>query len=129
MPVPIHPVSPTEARRFLDEKENRRRAALHGRYLDACRDFERIARHLAEAYRPLRIRQWGSLLDERKFSEISDIDIAVEGVDSVAVFFRMAGDAMEMTSFPVDIVEMERIDPLHAQSIRERGRVVYERQD
>jgi len=35
---------------------------------------------IVREYKPLRIYQWGSLLEDRHFSEISDIDIAVEGI-------------------------------------------------
>ena len=62
------------------------------------------------------------------FSFISDIDIAVEGITSAEAFFAMYGDAEALTNFPLDIVQIEKIEKLHAQSIREKGRVVYERE-
>ena len=70
-----------------------------------------------------------SLLDRRRFSEISDIDIAVEGLSDPREFFRVLGIAMEMASFPVDAVEMEKIPPDVAERIRSHGRMVYERGD
>ncbi|MDZ7318873.1 MAG: nucleotidyltransferase domain-containing protein [candidate division KSB1 bacterium] len=79
-------------------------------------------------YRPAKIYQWGSLLNERLFSEHSDIDIALEGLDSVEDYFALLGDAGEMTSFPLDIVLLEKIHPLHAESIKKKGRLIYERE-
>ncbi len=78
-----------------------------------------------ETYCPKAIYQWGSLLDRDRFSEISDIDIAISGHISAEVFFEMFGKAMDMTDFSLDIVELEKIHPLHARNIREKGRLVY----
>jgi hypothetical protein len=36
-------------------------------------------------------------------------------------------DACKLTRFPVDLVEMERIHPAHAETIRKEGKLVYER--
>jgi len=33
----------------------------------------------------------------------------------------------ELTDFPLDLVELERIETVHAESIRRNGRLVYER--
>ncbi|HUX19771.1 MAG TPA: nucleotidyltransferase domain-containing protein [Spirochaetia bacterium] len=115
------------AREFLKRRTARRREHLQGRLVDARRDFESIVERLVRDFRPLRIYQWGSLLDEQRFSEISDIDIAVEGLNDPLAGLRAAAEAQELTTFPVDLVELERIDPLHAVSIRTKGRLVYER--
>ncbi len=63
---------------------------------------------------------------ERHFTELSDIDIALEGITAPEDFFALLGDAKELTSFPLDIVQLEKIHPLHAQSIRKRGKLIYE---
>jgi predicted nucleotidyltransferase len=47
----------------------------------ARKDFDRIVDHIARTYRPKRIWQWGSLIDGHHFSERSDIDIAIEGIE------------------------------------------------
>jgi predicted nucleotidyltransferase len=114
-------------RRTLERKAARRARELDGRLGEARRDFQKIVRHLAETYRPVRIHQWGSLIDGAHFSERSDIDIAVEGISSAEVFFAMLRDAEGMTGFPVDLVQMETIHSAFAESIRERGRIVYDR--
>jgi len=39
----------------------------------------------------------------------------------------MFGDAEKLTTLPLHLVQMERIEPLHAESIRRKGRLVYDR--
>ena len=66
---------------------------------------------------------------DARFSEISDIDIAVEGLAGPAEFFTALGIAMEGTGVPVDVVEREKVPPDIAERIRERGALVHERSD
>ena len=115
-----------KAAAFLDEKENRRLALVHDRFEKATADCAAIVEMIKQKFKPERIYQWGSLLDESKFSEISDIDIAVEGTFSAEGMFRMLEAAEKLTDFPVDLVDINKIDPLHAESIRFKGRKVYE---
>jgi predicted nucleotidyltransferase len=117
-----------QVRKFLQDKETRRRQQLAERLNHAQEDARRIIDHIARRYAPRRIYQWGSLLETRDFSEISDIDIGVEGLTGPEQYFAMLGDAMRMTIFPVDLVEMEKVDQETAESLRRRGRLVYERQ-
>ena len=44
----------------------------------AIADFKAIVDLIINRYQPLKIVQWGSLLDFQTFDENSDIDIAVE---------------------------------------------------
>jgi predicted nucleotidyltransferase len=120
-------VSPQDVRAFFEAKARRRKLHLDTRFAEAHNDFSRILEMIIRDYRPTRVWQWGSLLDRAKFSEISDIDIAVEGVSSPPVFFELYGKASELTTFPLDLVDIDAIEPLHAESIRKRGRLVYGR--
>lgn len=104
-----------------------RRAALRRRLHAAHRDFDRIANLVVERYRPARIYQWGSLLDPRTFAEWSDIDMAVEGIASAEQFLALYREASELSGFELDLVQLEQAHPAYAASIRERGRLVYER--
>lgn len=120
----------TDVRRalaFLREREKRRRAALERRYARACRDVKRIVRAWAREGAPRRVWQWGSLLHPSRFSEVSDIDLAVEGVADPERFHRLCAMAEKLTTLPLDLVQLERIEPEFAALIRERGKVVYER--
>ncbi|MGA2974074.1 MAG: nucleotidyltransferase domain-containing protein [Spirochaetia bacterium] len=116
-----------KARRFLMDKEERKKKILTERLARARQDFEGIVAMIVENYHPLRICQWGSLVGERHFSTLSDIDIAVEGIATAEEFFRMYGDAMRMTDFSLDMVRLERIEPEFRQMIESGGRIVYER--
>ena len=82
---------------------------------------------IIEKYNPAALWQWGSLLDQKHFSEISDIDIALEGVVDPAVFFKILKDAEGMTSFSLDIIQMETVEPIFAAKIKQNGKVIYER--
>ena len=116
-------------RAFLAEKERRRCARVDVRFAQATRDAHAIVATIAEQVNPRRIYQWGSLLERARFSEISDIDIAVEGLRGPAEFFRTLGIAMEGTTLPVDVVELEKVPGDVAERIRARGALVHERND
>lgn len=117
------------ARAFQAEKERRRRARIDARFEQATRDAKAIVAAIAEQVNPRRIYQWGSLLDRSRFSEISDIDLAVEGLREPAEFFRTLGIAMDGTNLPVDVIELEKVPEDIAERIRSRGAVVRERSD
>ena len=118
-----------EVRAFLARKEDRRRAELDERYAQATRDVRAIVTEIAAQVNPYRIYQWGSLLDRKRFSEISDVDIAVEGLNGPAEFFRVLGIAMDGTTLPVDVIELEKVPMEIAERIRRRGALVHERRD
>ncbi len=112
---------------FLQNKHSSRQLLLDECYGRAVDDFNRMAKFIIETYNPKRIWQWGSLLNRKHFSEISDIDIALEGLHSYEEYAAILADLSAMTAFPVDLVEMERIGMANASHIRKFGRMVYER--
>ena len=116
-----------EIRSFIAKKNQRRRENLEQLYKSACRDFTDICKIIIEKYNPTALWQWGSLLDQKHFSEISDIDIALEGVVETAVFFQILRDTERMTSFPLDIIQLEAVEPVFAAKIKQNGKVIYER--
>ena len=117
------------ARAFLADKERRRRARIDERYARATRDARAIVSEIAARVNPRRIYQWGSLLDRSRFNEISDLDIAVEGLNGPAEFFMVLGIAMNATALPVDVIELEKVPPDVAERIRTRGALVHERSE
>ena len=117
------------ARAFLADREKRRRERLDESYAQATRDARAIVSEIAAQVNPRRIYQWGSLLDRKRFSEISDLDIAVEGLNGPAEFFQVLGIAMNATVLPVDVVELEKLPADVAERIRMRGALVHERRD
>lgn len=119
--------SPAELRQMRARFERRaeeRQALLAQRLCQARADFERIVDHVWVTYRPKRIWQWGSLIHDGHFSERSDIDIAVEGIKSPAQYFAIIADAEARTRLPVHVVELDKLHPAFAESIRTRGRIV-----
>ena len=115
------------ARAFQKKKRLARQEELELRYQGALNDFQQIVDMIVNKYKPKKIYQWGSLLNKDQFSEISDIDIAVEGIPDAQSYFDMLADAERLTSFPLDIVEMESIHELHKKMIIQKGVLVYER--
>ncbi len=115
------------ARAFQKQKRLARQDELARRHQRALNDFQQIVDMIVKKYNPKKIYQWGSLLSKDKFSEISDIDIAVEGLPDAQSYFNMLADAEKLTSFPLDIVEMESIHELHKNMIIHKGVLVYER--
>ena len=114
------------AREYLAHRDRERARRRKNLEAQARNDADTIITMLAEKYRPLRIVQWGSLLRPGRFREWSDIDIAMEGLKDPLDGLRALDDASELTEFPVDIVELDRIDPRHAETILREGKVVYE---
>jgi len=116
-----------KARENLRKRRRERQADLQALFIRACEDAKSIVEMLIEKYHPHRIYQWGSLLTPSRFREWSDIDIAVEGLEGPLDGLHALDDACLLTGFPVDIVEIERIHPEHAHTIRAEGKLVYER--
>ncbi len=114
-------------RAFLARKEDRRQKALDARFEKAQIDFQTIVERILTKHSPSRIYQWGSLLDRAKFTEISDIDIAIEGLSGPEAYFALLGEVMDISEFPLDIVELEKVGTENARYIRETGRLIYEK--
>lgn len=129
IPSQSQPFDFQAALRHLEERDARRSQALAKRLAIAQADAKAIIEMIAEKYRPHRIWQWGSLIQTRHFSEISDIDIGLEGLSDPCTIFAVLKDAETMTDFPLDIVELDRMEPEFADIIRMKGRIIYERQD
>lgn len=93
----------------------------------AASDAKAIIALITGEFQPRRVFQWGSLLRPGAFKPYSDIDIAIEGVTDAERFFALLGAAQDLTRFPLDIVQLEKIAPEYAEDIRQHGKLVYER--
>ena len=113
------------ARANLARRARRETAANRRLWRQAERDAKAIVAVIAERYCPTAIFQWGSVLHPERFRDYSDIDVAVAGVPDAETYFKMLGDAMTLTKFPLDLVDLDKIAPEHADSIRRHGRQVY----
>ncbi len=116
-----------KARGNIDRRYEAARQRAVEDFTVAARDCSAIVKMIESKYLPKRIYQWGSLLHPERFDENSDIDLAVEGITDAETFFALLGDAMKLTQFPLDIVQIEKIEKEFAEAIRQSGKVVYER--
>ena len=115
-----------EAREFLLEKIRLEDVANEKRWEKANVQADSMIKLITEGYNPKRIWQWGSVLDETQFRDYSDIDIAVEGDFSAEKWFELLGKILDVEDIPVDIVDIDKIDPVFADLIKSKGKVVYE---
>jgi len=115
------------AREFIRKKEERIKGEKNPRFEQAWRDFDKIVAMIIKKYNPKRIWQWGSLLDQFYFSNISDIDIAVEGLKDSSDIYSILRDTWELTDFPVHLVEMKHVNIIYKKHIKQDGKLVYER--
>jgi len=122
-------ISIEKAKAFLEEKERKKKEMLDVLYDRAIHDFDAIKGMIINGYNPKRIYQWGSLRDRSKFREYSDIDIAVEGVNEPEQFFKIYGEAEKLTDFPLDLLDINLIEPEFADIIKQKGVQVYECED
>ena len=119
-------VDSAAAARRVVSRHAERRERLRRRLQTAQRDAARIISTIAEEYPPRRIYQWGSLVHTERFREISDIDIAIEGMTcDERTLARIRALAESMTDLHVDLVVMERLEHGRAELIRRFGRVVW----
>ena len=118
-------VDPAQTVAFLRRREAVRQRELDRHFQTAWEEFHRIVEMFVGEFAPHRIWQWGSLLDRSRFSEWSDIDIALEGLGSAERLFQLHARAEELSTFPLDVVELEHIEPEYAHLIRTSGRLVH----
>lgn len=114
------------ARRWLQRKQEEITERRFQLWQQAEEEANKIINMVINKYRPQRIIQWGSVLDSKYFSEISDIDIAIVGVDSVT-FLQILADAEAITRFSLDLIRWENIDPSFQNIILMKGKIIYER--
>ena len=118
-------VEPADTVAFLQRREASRQRELDARFDAAWSEFDSIVEMIVREFAPRRVWQWGSLLDRRRFSTRSDIDIAVEGLGHAERLFELYARAEALTVFPLHVVELERIETEYARLIRDTGRLVH----
>ncbi|MFH1762161.1 MAG: hypothetical protein ABIA63_13770 [bacterium] len=115
-----------KAKKNLQKRVCRQEKELDSRFQNAQSDFKKISEFIIKKYKPEKLFQWGSLLDRSKFSLNSDIDIGLEGILDPALYFELLRVTDSMTRFSLHIVQMEKIEPEYADSIKKYGKLIYE---
>ena len=114
------------AKKFLARRREQYTKNNLKRWEEAWQDAQKIIAMIQAEGHPRAIYQWGSVVHKERFREYSDIDIAVEGLKRVDDIFKIARKADDLTTFPVHLVELEKIEPQYAELIRHKGVKVYE---
>ena len=78
----------TKAKQFYLDKQKSRQNESHLLWQKAKLDSERIVAMIIQEYAPKQIIQWGSVLAPEHFSSVSDIDLAVLGIEPLT-FLRL----------------------------------------
>ena len=117
-------VSYIQTRHYLKNKQDSQRAKRLALWEVAQQDAKNIIEMIIWKYQPKQIIQWGSILEPKHFSEASDIDIAVVGIDSLS-FMKLLADAENMTKLPLDLVQLESIHPSFQKIILLKGNIIY----
>ena len=118
-------ITPQQVRAYLKQKHKSLTAKRLELWAIAQQDSQNIIAMIIHKYQPKQIIQWGSVLNAKHFSEASDIDLAVKGLDSIT-FMQLLADAEEMTQFPLDLIQWENIHPSFQKIILMKGKIVYE---
>lgn len=113
------------ASQSLKHKQDQAQAQRFSLWQKAKADSVTIIEMIIEKYSPEQIIQWGSILKPKHFSEVSDIDLAISGVDSI-VFMNLLADAESLTQFSLDLVRWEELCDPFQRIISMKGIVVYE---
>ncbi|MEB3311048.1 MAG: nucleotidyltransferase domain-containing protein [Snowella sp.] len=118
-------VTPQQVRAYLKRKHESLTTKRLELWAIAQQDSQNIIAMIIDKYQPQQIIQWGSVLNAKHFSEASDIDLAVKGLDSLP-FMQLLADAEDMTQFPLDLIQWENIHPSFQKIILMKGKIVYE---
>jgi predicted nucleotidyltransferase len=115
------------ARLSLKKRREESNKKNFDRWKRASAETDAIIQMIIQDFNPTRIYQWGSVLDQSKFKEYSDIDIAVEGLQDVSHIFKIARKSEEISSFTVHLLELEKIEHQYAEIIKSKGKLIYEK--
>ncbi|MEA5620669.1 nucleotidyltransferase domain-containing protein [Cronbergia sp. UHCC 0137] len=115
-----------QARRFLQEKQDVLKASRFELWKKAQENCQNIIELIINKYQPQQIIQWGSILEPKHFSEASDIDLAVVGLDWMT-FMQMFAEAEDIAIFPLDLVRWETLHASFQKILLMKGKIIYEK--
>ena len=108
----------------------RGRISAREKYLSDCRkqayrQAEEAASILQKEYGIKRAFLFGSLLDKTRFTDRSDVDLAVEGLKKAA-FFEAVGRLFQLGQFHIDLLPWEECKQSLKKEILLNGELIYE---
>ena len=109
--------------RRQDRERDDRRRALHAEAQHQLDAAVEVAKQFPSVKR---VRTWGSILRPDRFTESSDLDLAIEGVSSPTEWGMLERALLDTVTFPLDLVRWEELMEPHRKSIAQRGTVLYE---
>ena len=119
---PPHPVD--KYRRYWQD-QNRRQQELRSQLAAEARSqAEQIAALLVERFQATQVILFGSLTRQR-FTEVSDIDLAVAGIPP-GQFFEALAAANQVTNRWVDLKPLEDLEPYFYRRVIATGEVLYD---
>jgi len=109
---------------YLFKKSKREQEKLRERRQKAREEAEKAASILKEEFKAEKVWLFGSLLQEGKFHERSDIDLAAKGIPPEK-FYKALGKIMrKVEGFKVDLVDMDDARESLRERIKEEGEVI-----
>jgi predicted nucleotidyltransferase len=115
---------------YLDYwRKQQKQQQAHNQYLaqKARKNVETIIQYLIQAFPIKKIILFGSLV-KNKFTETSDIDLAVEGIPP-AVYFQALAQVNALSDRWIDLKPLEDLEPNFLQRVMQTGEVLYVSED
>jgi len=108
----------------------RERISAREKYLSDCRrrayrQAQKAVSILQKEYGIKKAFLFGSLLDKNRFTDRSDIDLAVEGLEKAA-FFEAIGRLSQLGQFHIDLLPWEDCKHSLKKEILLNGKLIYE---
>ncbi len=108
------------------ERIKKEQQQISKRFNDARKTIPIII-EILKKYNIEQIILFGSICDRDHFSQRSDIDIAVVGLEN-RFFFKVYGELMMKVDFEIDLKPFEQLDQLIKNQIFENGEIIYVRE-
>ena len=109
---------------YLFKKSEKEKKKLKKKHQKAREEAEKAASILKEEFKVEKVWLFGSILQEEKFHERSDIDLAASGIPP-EMFYKALGKIMrKVEGFQVDLVDMDDARESLRKRIKREGEVI-----
>jgi uncharacterized protein len=115
----------TKYKHYWEKKAVEEHITREGLRRDAMKTAAKMKDILVKEFSVSKVILFGSILEEGKFKEDSDIDLAVEGL-SKSTYFEALARLIMRSPFAIDLKPLEDVSALLKKRIM-RGRILYEK--